>query len=186
VLRQLKAPVGELMRQARLGRAIDTELVVPVVAEVAGSIQTHPSALLTLARIKVKNERAYMHAVAVCALMINLGRQLGLDQGSLRDLGMAGLLHDIGETALPSGLLDREIRLVQRNWPSCAATPSSDMSNWRAWSTCLLSFWTCASIIMSASMEGLSIPRRRGAIESRGEDGGDLRRLRRDHILSAV
>jgi HD-GYP domain-containing protein (c-di-GMP phosphodiesterase class II) len=110
VLRQLKAPVGELMRQARLGRAIDTELVVPVVAEVAGSIQTHPSALLTLARIKVKNERAYMHAVAVCALMINLGRQLGLDQGSLRDLGMAGLLHDIGETALPSGLLDREIR----------------------------------------------------------------------------
>jgi len=66
--------------------------------------------LITLARIKAKNERAYMHAVAVCALMINLGREIGLDQGSLRDLGMAGLLHDIGEAALPAGLLEREVR----------------------------------------------------------------------------
>jgi HD-GYP domain-containing protein (c-di-GMP phosphodiesterase class II) len=89
---------------------VDTELVVPIVAEVAGSMQTHPSALLTLARVKAKNERAYMHAVAVCALMINLGRQIDLDQASLRDLGMAGLLHDIGETALPAGMLEREVK----------------------------------------------------------------------------
>jgi HD-GYP domain-containing protein (c-di-GMP phosphodiesterase class II) len=73
-------------------------------------MQAHPTALLTMARIKAKNERAYMHAVAVCALMINLGREIGLDQGSLCDLGMAGLLHDIGETALPAGLLEREVK----------------------------------------------------------------------------
>ncbi len=110
VLRRLKEPVGELMRQARLGRALDTGLVTPVVSEVAGAIHGHPSALLTLARIKAKNERDYMHAVAVCALMINLGQEIDVDQATLRDLGMAGLLHDIGETALPAGMLQREVR----------------------------------------------------------------------------
>lgn len=109
-LRRLKEPVRELMLQARLGRAIDTDMVTPIVTEVAGSIQGHPSAFLTLARIKVKNERGYMHAVAVCALMINLGRQIGVDKATLRDLGMAGLLHDLGETTLPEGLLQREVR----------------------------------------------------------------------------
>jgi HD-GYP domain-containing protein (c-di-GMP phosphodiesterase class II) len=73
-------------------------------------MQTHPSTLITLARIKARNERAYMHAVAVCALMINVGKHIDLDQGSLCDLGMAGLLHDIGETALPAGLLDRQAK----------------------------------------------------------------------------
>ena len=135
LLRRLKEPVGEIMRQARFGRAVDTSVVAPIVAEVAGSLQTHPSALLTLARVKVKNERAYMHALAVCALMINLGRQMGLDQGSLRDLGMAGLLHDIGETALPPGLLEREVRFgadelaLVRGHPSLGHEQLSRLAN---------------------------------------------------------
>jgi HD-GYP domain-containing protein (c-di-GMP phosphodiesterase class II) len=123
VLRSLKDPVRDLMHSARLGQAIDSKAVVPIVNEVAGSIQTHPSALITLARIKAKNERAYMHAIAVCALMINLGRQLELDQGSLRDLGTAGLLHDIGETGLPAGFIDREARFGEEELAIVRAHP---------------------------------------------------------------
>ena len=36
-------------------------------------------------------------SVAVCALMIALARQLGLDEQQTRDAGMAGLLHDLGK-----------------------------------------------------------------------------------------
>lgn len=107
VLRRLKSPMTDLMRQARIGQAIDEQLVAPVVAQVADSIETHPCALITLARIKAADERAYLHAVTVCALMINFGRQLDLDSGTQRDLGVAGLLHDIGETTLPPTFLER-------------------------------------------------------------------------------
>lgn len=123
VLRSLKNPVRDLMHQARLGRAVEAAAVLPVVNEIAASMETHPTALITLARIKARDERAYIHAIAVCALMINLGRQLDLDQGSLRDLGVAGLLHDIGETLLPAGLLEREARFGDKEFALVRAHP---------------------------------------------------------------
>ena len=111
VLNRLKSPMRELLQKARLGHAVDEGVVGTVVSEIAGTMETHPTALVTLARLKAANEYAYMHALAVCALMINLGKQLELDQGSLKDLGVAGLLHDIGESSLPAALLDRSAKL---------------------------------------------------------------------------
>ena len=107
VLARLKTPMRDLFQKARIGQALDEAVVGAVVGEIAGTMQSHPSALITLARLKASHEYAYLHAIAVCALMINLGKQLDLDQDTLKDLGTAGLLHDIGETLLPPSLLDR-------------------------------------------------------------------------------
>ena len=111
LIRRLKKPVRDLLKEVRLGRAVINDAVLPVVDEIHASLEEHPTAFITLARIKAQNDRAVMHGLAVSALMINLGREIGLDGGSLRDLGTAGLLHDIGETALPATLLERPARL---------------------------------------------------------------------------
>jgi HD-GYP domain-containing protein (c-di-GMP phosphodiesterase class II) len=42
-------------------------------------------------------EHLYGHAVNLCILVLDLGLGLGLEGQSLSDLGIAGLLHDIGE-----------------------------------------------------------------------------------------
>ena len=44
-----------------------------------------------------KDDYTYLHSVAVCALMIALGRQLGLEGDTLKSVGMGGLLHDVGK-----------------------------------------------------------------------------------------
>jgi HD-GYP domain-containing protein (c-di-GMP phosphodiesterase class II) len=48
-----------------------------------------------------------MHSVSVCALMVSLGRALGLDDTECRDAGMAGLLHDVGKAAIPVEILNK-------------------------------------------------------------------------------
>jgi putative nucleotidyltransferase with HDIG domain len=52
-----------------------------------------------------------MHSVSVSALMVSLGRQLGLDEATCRDAGMAGLLHDLGKAAIPQDILNKPGKL---------------------------------------------------------------------------
>ncbi|NIJ06799.1 putative nucleotidyltransferase with HDIG domain [Sphingomonas vulcanisoli] len=106
-VRRSKQAVMAMFRDARLGRAIRPNDVAPLVEEIAASVERDASAMLKVTRLKNKNEYTYLHSVAVCALMINLGRELGLDDSSTHDIGMAGLLHDIGKMAVPDAILEK-------------------------------------------------------------------------------
>ncbi|KAI1692779.1 cyclic di-GMP phosphodiesterase [Ditylenchus destructor] len=107
VMQRSKRAVMTLFGEARLGKAIDAEQCLPLVEEVASSVVRNPSALISLARLKTKDDYTYMHSVAVCALMVSLARQMGLDEAQTRDAGLAGLLHDIGKMAMPLDVLNK-------------------------------------------------------------------------------
>ncbi|MEF7616110.1 HD-GYP domain-containing protein [Aquincola sp. MAHUQ-54] len=104
--------VHRLFQEARMGNAIDAEHCVPVVHEVIDSVAQNPTTLTSLARLKTANGYAYMHAVAVCALMVSLARQMGLTPEQTREAGLAGLMLDIGKTRMPAELHDKPGRLT--------------------------------------------------------------------------
>ena len=87
--------------QARLGRAIRSSQVEPVIEDLFASIQRNPHAFNGLMRVKRENSSLYTHALAVSALMIALGRQMRLHPERIKQAGMAGLLMDVGMGHLP-------------------------------------------------------------------------------------
>jgi putative nucleotidyltransferase with HDIG domain len=97
--------------EARLGNAIDTGQCEALVNEIADSVWRNPGALISLARLKTSDNYTYMHSVAVCALMISLGRALQLSEAQCREAGLAGLLHDIGKMAIPHAILNHPGKL---------------------------------------------------------------------------
>jgi putative nucleotidyltransferase with HDIG domain len=109
--------------EARLGHVVDAEECVPLVEDISASVMRNPGALVSLARLKTRDDYTYLHSVAVCALMVALARQLGLDRQSCRAAGLAGLLHDLGKAAMPDEVLNKpgELtdaeRAVMRNHP---------------------------------------------------------------------
>jgi putative nucleotidyltransferase with HDIG domain len=113
---RLRARSTEAMRrmftEARLGNAIEPGECAALVDEVVESINRHPDALLSLARIKNADEYTYMHSLAVCALMAALGRQLGLDDAQCHNAGMAGMLHDLGKAVMPQDVLNKPGKLT--------------------------------------------------------------------------
>ncbi|WP_166039657.1 HD-GYP domain-containing protein [Sphingosinicella sp. YJ22] len=104
--------VGEILKQARLGKAVDVALTVPVIEDLTSSIDRNASALVSFVRLKDADEYTYLHSVAVCALMINLGRQLLFDESEIGELATAGLLMHVGKTALPVELLTKPSSLT--------------------------------------------------------------------------
>lgn len=106
-----KEAVVLMFQEARMGKAIEAEAAAPLVEEISNSIMRNPGALISLARLKTSDDYTYMHSVAVCALMIALSRQLGLDDAQTRDAGMAGLLHDLGKAMIPHEILSKPGKL---------------------------------------------------------------------------
>jgi putative nucleotidyltransferase with HDIG domain len=117
--------VSSMFREARMGKALDAQNALPLVEEISNSVLRNPGALISLARLKTKDDYTYMHSVAVCALMVALARQVGLDEAQTREAGMAGLLHDIGKMMVPSDILNKPGRLTDEEFVSIRGHPEA-------------------------------------------------------------
>jgi putative nucleotidyltransferase with HDIG domain len=112
-----------LFGEVRLGHAVDAEQCLPLVEDVANSVARNPSALISLSRLKTKDNYTYMHSVAVCALMVALGRQLGLSEQQVREAGLAGLLHDVGKMMMPLEVLNKPGQLSDAEYATMRSHP---------------------------------------------------------------
>ena len=119
-----KAQVQKMFNEARLGRAIDAESFRPLVEEISDSVIRNPGAIVSLARLKTQDDYSYMHSVAVCALMVALGRELGFDEEQCRTAGTAGLLHDVGKALMPLGILNKPGKLTDEEFDVMRSHPA--------------------------------------------------------------
>lgn len=111
-----KAAVTSMFHEARMGNAINVSGAEPLVDEISQSVSRNPEAFLNISRLKNKDDYTYLHSVAVCALMIALGKQLGLSAADIKDAGMAGLLHDVGKMMIPDGVLNKPGKLTDEEF----------------------------------------------------------------------
>ena len=123
VCQKAKPQVERMFNEARLGRAIDAESLMPLVHEISDSVLRNPGAIVSLARLKTQDDYSYMHSVAVCALMVALGRELGFDEQQCRTAGTAGLLHDVGKALMPLGILNKPGRLTDQEFDVMRSHP---------------------------------------------------------------
>src|SRR3990167_5874836 len=109
---QSKQAVISMFEEARMGKAVDTGGAKQLVEEITDSVARNPGALISLARLKTADDYTYMHSVAVCAMMVALAKQLGLDEAQTRSAGLAGLLHDLGKAVMPMDVLNKPGKLT--------------------------------------------------------------------------
>jgi len=119
-----KEAVVSMFQEARMGKAIEADAAAPLVEEISNSVLRNPGALISLARLKTADDYTFMHSVAVCALMIALARQLGLDEQQVREAGMAGLLHDLGKAMIPLEILNKPGKLTDEEFALVKTHPA--------------------------------------------------------------
>ena len=115
-IKRSRAAVMAVFDDARLGKRVKSRKLAPLIEQISRSVNIDPTIILNIARIKTKEEYTYLHAVSVCALMVNLARKMGFPEWQMHDIGMAGLLHDIGKMTIPDSILSKPGKLDESEW----------------------------------------------------------------------
>ncbi len=119
-----KQAITSMFHEARMGKALNADDALSIVDEITASVSRNPGALISLARLKNKDDYTYMHSVAVCALMVSLARQLELDDAQTRQAGLAGLMHDIGKMMIPPEILNKPGKLTDAEFETVKNHPA--------------------------------------------------------------
>ncbi|MFZ4756571.1 MAG: HD-GYP domain-containing protein [Burkholderiaceae bacterium] len=99
----LKAVVADV----KVGKIPQVAEVASAVDDMVASMIDNPDALLWVGRLREEDVNTYNHGVKVALYLIALGRQLGFPKKELANLGMIGMLADVGKIKLPRALLDK-------------------------------------------------------------------------------
>jgi len=107
LLSEVKKKTQLLMDDVKLGKQLDMQQAENIVDKMTESVLNNSAALVSLAKIKSKDEYTYLHCIAVAALCISFGEHLGLDDKKIKAIGVGGLLHDIGKVRIPTEILNK-------------------------------------------------------------------------------
>ena len=120
-----KDQVLDMFSDVRLGKAIEPQTTFALVSEIEDMVQTNSAAILSVARLKTHDNYTYMHSVAVCALMLSLAKQLGLDEKQTQLAGIGGLMHDLGKAFMPIEILNKPGKLTDAEFVTVKSHPAA-------------------------------------------------------------
>jgi putative nucleotidyltransferase with HDIG domain len=108
---QALSAIRGVCRDIERGRIPNSAPVISVVDKMVSITMQEPSILVGLTMIKDYDNYTYNHCVNVGILSMALGSALGMDVVSVKSLGIAGELHDIGKTMIPKKILNKPGKL---------------------------------------------------------------------------
>lgn len=122
VFRDGETYLEKTFEDIRQSRTIDISAARFFVLKLISNLARNKNSLLMLTSIKSHDEYTFVHSINVAIFTVIQAEALGLGEHALTDLGMAGLLHDMGKLVLsgdilrkPTGLDERDIREIHRH-----------------------------------------------------------------------
>ncbi len=103
--------VSDFMEKVASGKGIDGTLAKEAVAACVDSVLHSPDAFLWLSQLKSKDQYTAQHSLNVCVLSIVLGRHIGLSNTKLNQVGLCGMMHDMGKMLVPLEVLNKPGKL---------------------------------------------------------------------------
>jgi HD-GYP domain-containing protein (c-di-GMP phosphodiesterase class II) len=96
----------------------DLRTVLSVVAGFVTAFRNEANPFLALVPVRRMDEYTFTHSINVCILNLAQGMSLGFDGQILHDIGVAGILHDVGKQFVPEEVLNSPGKLTESEWES--------------------------------------------------------------------
>ena len=100
---QLKNLYGELT----IGAKLDVSLLNQVSNDIVDSVLRNSNAMAILSRLKDKDGYNWRHMINCTILMSVFAKYLGIKSEQIQQLALGAMLHDVGHTKLPQGLINK-------------------------------------------------------------------------------
>lgn len=93
---------------------IDLLHVHQTIDSMVDSIERNPDALMWLAKLKQQDDYAYNHAFNVSVNLMAFAHFMALPKEQIKELGLAGLLQDVGKIKISPALLQKQEQLSEQ------------------------------------------------------------------------
>ena len=87
-----------------------------LVAGFVTSFRSEANPLLALVSLREMDEYTFTHSLDVSILNLAQGMSLGFEGQLLHDIGIAGMLHDVGKLMVPKDVLNKPGNLDEDEW----------------------------------------------------------------------
>ncbi|MBM7049216.1 HD-GYP domain-containing protein [Rhizobium lusitanum] len=111
-IQDTRPSVRDLFAEARVRGIFHLDAAYKAVERIMLEAMTNAGAMIAVAKLKERDEGTFLHSLAVSALMVTFGRNLGMNEAAARLLGLGGLVHDLGKMVLPIELLRKPGKLT--------------------------------------------------------------------------
>jgi HD-GYP domain-containing protein (c-di-GMP phosphodiesterase class II) len=109
---QSQVATREIFEAFALNQKIDISHVNEALDSMVASIERNADALIWLAKLKKTDNYAYNHALNVSITLMAFANFISLPKIQIKNLGLAGLLQDLGKGKLPQDLLHKTGKLI--------------------------------------------------------------------------
>ncbi|MDE5742364.1 MAG: HD-GYP domain-containing protein [Oscillospiraceae bacterium] len=94
----------------------DIEAIDGTTQSLIDGLSLNKDILVNIADIKMYDDYTFHHSLSVAIMSIAIGMELGFKNSMLKELGLAGLLHDIGKVAVPIEIITKPDRLTKEEF----------------------------------------------------------------------
>jgi putative nucleotidyltransferase with HDIG domain len=98
------------------GKSIDTNIIDNITDNIMKHLEEGPDIIKVLEDEKEFDEYTYTHSLNVALYSMLIGRWLKLKKDQIKQLTIAGLLHDIGKIKVPYEILNKKGRLTKEEF----------------------------------------------------------------------
>jgi len=102
----------DIAKTIQAGELPDIPAVKACIDNIVDSMIANPDAVMFISRLRDEDINTYHHGVKVSLYLIALGRHLGIPKAQLAELGLIGMLADVGKIKLPRAILAKPSALT--------------------------------------------------------------------------
>ncbi|MBG0790520.1 MAG: HD-GYP domain-containing protein [Desulfovibrionaceae bacterium] len=112
-----------IVNDVKLGRKMDYQAAVETAGAIVDCAIRNPDTLICLSKLSAFDNYTYTHSINVSAIAVVFGEYIGMTREELVDLGMAGMMHDLGKTSIAQSIINKPGRLTAKEFAEIRKHP---------------------------------------------------------------
>ncbi|AOT72895.1 HD-GYP domain-containing protein [Geosporobacter ferrireducens] len=108
--------VQSVFHNARLGNKLELDKIQQAIEPFIKELIKDNNILSKIRKINILDQYTYSHSINVGVLAIITGKWLGFPLNELKELTLAGILHDIGKSMIPFEILNKPDKLTDEEF----------------------------------------------------------------------
>lgn len=108
--------IKKLFESIANAQKLDLSTVSEILDSMVDSISRTPDALMWLAKLKSTHDVAYSHALNVSINAMAFASFLAMPKNQIKEIGLGGLLQDVGKVSLPKHILEKTSALTIKEY----------------------------------------------------------------------